>query len=93
MAKENSYLKEGEGFIEVTLSRPAKVHGADVGVLRMREPTVGDQLAADEVKGSDAAKEIAMMANLCEVSPEEIKALPLRDYKRLQAAFVRFSTD
>lgn len=91
MAEQKEYLKEGDGFIEITLSRPAKIHGAETRVLRMREPTVRDQLAASEKSGSDAAKEIALMANLCEIAPSDIEALPIRDYKRLQAAFVRFT--
>ena len=55
-----------------------------------REPTVGDQLVADEMKGSEAAKEIATLANLCQVAPDDIKRLTLKDYKRLQAAFLGF---
>lgn len=95
MAKNNrpEWLEDGEGIIDITLSRPAKVSGAETPKLRMREPTVNDQLIAEEYKGSDAQKEVMMVANLCEVSPEDIRALPLRDYKRLQTAFLRFSSD
>lgn len=90
MAKIPDYITEGEGFVDITLSRPFEVHGAKVATVRMREPTVDDQLAADGAKGSDAAKEITMMANLAEISPDDIKRLPLRDYKRLQAGFMVF---
>lgn len=78
------------GFVDVELSRPLEIDGAKVTKLRMREPTVADQLAADEYKGSDAAREILTMANLCEVAPDDIKRLTLKDYKRMQAAFLGF---
>lgn len=82
--------KTPEGFVDIELSREVEMDGAKVKALRMREPTVGDQLAADEMKGGEAAKEISVFANLCEVSPEDIKKLTLKDYKKLQAAFVGF---
>ena len=78
------------GYIDVALSRPMVIDGAQVKALRMREPTVADQLASEEMKGSDSAREIAMLANLCEVSPDDIKRLTLKDYKKLQAAFLGF---
>ena len=89
MSKTPDYIQEGEGFVDITLSRPFEVHGTKVTTVRMREPTVGDQLAADG-KGGAAAQEIAMMTNLCEVGPDDIKRLPLKDYKRLQTALLLF---
>ena len=82
--------KDNNGYIDVELSRPMTIDGAQVKALRMREPTVADQLASEEMKGSDSAREIAMLANLCEVSPDDIKRLTLKDYKKLQAAFLGF---
>jgi len=84
------YVTEGEGFADVALTRPFDLAGAPVSVIRMREPTVADQLAADAVKGSEAAKEIAFFANLAEVAPDDLKRLPLKDYRRLQVAFAGF---
>jgi hypothetical protein len=66
------------------------IDGAQINVLRMREPTVADQLASEEMQGRDSAKEIAMFANLCEISPDDIKRLTLKDYKKLQVAFMDF---
>lgn len=79
------------GFVDIELSRPLLIGGANVSALRMREPTVADQLAMEEMKGTDGAKEIGMFANLCEVTPDEIKKLSLRDYKKVQAAFLGFT--
>lgn len=78
------------GFVDVELSRPLEIDGAQVKKLRLREPTVADQLASEELKGSDSAKEIAMLSNLCEIAPDDIKRLTLKDYKKLQAAFLGF---
>lgn len=79
-----------QGYTDVELSRPISIDGADVTKLRLREPTVADQLAADEYKGGDAAKELFTMANLCQVTPDDLKKLTLRDYKKLQGAFLNF---
>lgn len=78
------------GFAEVALSRAIDIDGAAVKVLRMREPTVGDQLAIDDMKGGESVREVALLANLCEVSPEDIKRLTLKDYRALQQVFMGF---
>lgn len=77
-------------FVDVNLSRAIEIDGANIRTLRMREPTVADQLAADELKGSDAAKELMTIANLCQITPDDLKKLGLRDYKKLQEAFLGF---
>ena len=86
------YLKiNDDGSADITLSRPADIGGAKVAVLRMREPTVGDQEIAFQMSGSDAAKEISMFANLCGVAPDDVRKFPLRDYGRLQKAYSVFT--
>lgn len=89
MTKAPDYITNGDGFADITLSRPFEVHGTKVTSVRMREPTVGDKLAADG-KGSAASQEIAMLANLTEIAPDDIKRLPLKDYKRLQVGLLGF---
>lgn len=86
------YLKFNNetGHCDITLSRPLDVSGVKIAVLRMREPTVADQEIASDLPGTDASREIATFANLCEQSPDDIRKLPLKDYKRLQAAYVNF---
>lgn len=90
--KAPDFLKEGDGFVDVTLARPAKFNGIEMGVVRMREPTVADQEATQDSKESDAAREITAFANLCEASPADIRALSLRNYHRLQVAFALFTS-
>lgn len=82
--------KEQAGSVDITLSRPLDVSGAPVASLRMREPTVADQLAMDKAGGSDADKELAMIANLCMVAPSDLHKLTLRDYRKVQKAFTSF---
>lgn len=86
------YLKFNNetGHCDITLSRAIQIAGANVTVLRMREPTVADQEVASEMNASDAGREIQTFASLCEQSPDDIRRLPLKDYKRLQAAYVNF---
>lgn len=79
------------GKVQVTLSKEYEIDGAKFNYLTMREPTVGDQLAMSEIEGSDVQREIFMLGNLCMISPDQIKALSLRDYKKVQAAFLAFT--
>lgn len=91
MAKNPDWLKYGEGHADITLEgKPLNVNGAELSVIRMREPSVDDQLAMDETSGGDAAKELGMFANLCTIPPADLRKLSLRNYKRVQRAFLGF---
>ena len=76
--------------VDIELSKPITIDGAQVKALRMREPTVGDQLAVDKMGGTDAEKEIATLAALCMLKPADLHQLSLRDYKKVQAAYLGF---
>lgn len=86
----NAWLDYNDDGAHITLSKPMDIDGAKVTVLTMREPTVADQMANDSVKGGDAIKEVTMLSNLCTVTPDQLKSLTLRDYKRVQTAFMGF---
>jgi hypothetical protein len=90
MAKNPDWLKYQDGFAEITLEGSLDVNGAKLSVIRMREPNVDDQLAMDQISGGDASKELGMMANLCEIPQENLRKLSLRNYKRVQRAFLGF---
>lgn len=79
-----------DGDMDITLRRAIKIDGASVKVLRMREPTVTDQLVMEATKGDDRAKEITMFANLCSLTPGDIKLLTLHDYQRVGEGFSTF---
>jgi hypothetical protein len=84
--------ENSDGTVDIALRKALTIDGAPVKALRMREPTVADQLTADKTGGSDADKEIATFAALCMVKPSDLHALTLRDYKRVQAAYVLFAS-
>lgn len=91
MAKNPNVKLTADGTAaDITLSKPLKIGGADVTALRMREPTVGDQLVHDATTGGDAAREVGFMANLCDLAPADLNRLGLRDYRRVQEAFQLF---
>lgn len=89
--KKSPHLVEGDGFTDITLSREVDIAGAKTKVMRMREPTAGDMESFHAAKGTDASREIIVFANLCETAPDDIRALSLRDYQRLQVAFAGFT--
>jgi hypothetical protein len=78
--------------VEIELDFPIKIEGIECRRLTLRRPKVGDMLAAEEgSKGqSEQETEILAFANLCMVTPVEIRDLDLGDYKKLQKAFSGF---
>lgn len=78
--------------VEIALDYPITIEGVECSRLTLRRPKVADMLAAEEgAKGrGDIETEILTFANLCMVSPEEIRDLDLGDYKKLQKAFTGF---
>ena len=89
MTTKPNYIQEEEGINLITLSRSYD----GISQVEMREPTVQDLLSAElQSKGkSDAEQEITMFANLCEIAPDFIKKLSLKDYKRIQGAYRLFT--
>ncbi len=86
------YIKTNDdGSVTVTLASGIDMQGARVKVVTMREPTVADQIAAQEIKGTSAAQEVALIANLAQITPDEVKGMTLRDYRRVQEALVGFT--
>ena len=72
------------------LRTPLSIDGVEVSVLKMREPIVEDALAVENGKGSEAIKELNLIANLCEVSPDDLKKLNLKDYRKVQKYLMDF---
>lgn len=89
-AKPEDFVKHEDGHAIITLSRAMNVGGAPVVALKMREPLLRDQMVMQDQKGTDLEREVFLFANLCEVTPDQLKALPVRDYNRLVAAYVGF---
>lgn len=79
-----------ENSTEIPLDFPITVNGAEVKSLSMRRPKVADVRTAENFKGSEAEREIRLMANLCDVAPKDIESLDMVDYDKLQEAFKSF---
>lgn len=78
--KKPEWLSENtDGSATVTLKNGS--------IVTMREPTVGDQIATT---GSNEDRELALIGNLCSMSPEEVRALTIANYRRLQTALLGF---
>lgn len=89
--KKPDWLKyNDDSSADVTLSKPMDLAGVKVSSVRMREPTVADQETASERSGSDATREIMTFADLCQLAPDDVRKLPVRDYRRLQVAYLGF---
>lgn len=76
--------------VPISLDHPVEADGATLEGVSMRRPRVADQLAAEKAAGSDGAREVALFANLCQVSPETIRRLALSDYFEMQRVFRGF---
>lgn len=88
--KKPDYITEGDGFADITLHNSATIGGVKVTTVRMREPTVNDQLAGEAKGGSNGEQELAIFANLMDATPADVRALTLRNYKRVQTAYLGF---
>ena len=76
--------------IHIALIYPIEVDGVKTDILRLRRPKVRDMLTVESTATSDAEKEINLFANLCEVSPESLMDLDMRDYAQLQKTYQSF---
>ena len=89
--EKGKHIEYGEGKAIVTLSTPVKIDGTAVTRLTMREPTVRDEMLARKTADGDGANnEIILLANLCGLSEEDMRNVTLRNYRRLQEAFLGF---
>ena len=69
----------------ITLQYPIDTNGAPTSTLTLRRPTVGDLLSSSQGR-SDKEAEVHLLADLCGISPDDVKHLDLADYFLLQAA-------
>jgi len=69
---------------KIKLSNPVKIDGVEVYELSLRRPKVRDLIAAGKKNISESEREVNLIANLAEVSPETIQDLDLCDYMKIQ---------
>lgn len=74
----------------IELDYPVEFKGTKYTALTMRRPKVRDQLAADKVGVTQAERETALFGNLCDVPPDVIQELDMKDYGQLQERYESF---
>lgn len=74
----------------IKLFVPVTISGATYETINIRRPKVRDRLAVERIKKTDAEKEIAMIANLAEVTVDVIEELDLADYGKVQEVLQGF---
>ena len=72
------------------LTEPIKIDGVAIHELNLRTPKVRDLLIASKKDLADSEREVNLIANLAEVSPEVIQDLDLRDYLKIQSWLQNF---
>ena len=80
-----------DGSKTISLRKPITASGVTLEKLTMREPTVADQLTMAAAKGGvEGDKEVRLIGNLVGLSPQDMRLVPLYDFKTLQLAFLDF---
>ena len=74
----------------ITLNFPIEHDSLPIAQIALRRPTVGDHLAAQKSGGSDAEREIRLIANLAELPPAAIHKLDMSDYAAVQKVLAGF---
>jgi hypothetical protein len=73
----------------IPLSKTYTLANQERDYVEMREPCVRDNLNVSKIK-EEEQREITLLANLCDISTDDIEALTLSDYSRLSHAFLGF---
>ena len=69
---------------KIKLDSPVKIDGVEINELSLRKPKVRDLIVASKKNVSESEREVNLIANLAEVSPETIQELDLSDYLKIQ---------
>ena len=77
----------------IKLAHPFKnSSGALVSEVTMRLPLVKDARIAENSGGTQVEKELRMIGNLCELSPDDLDRMAMSDYTLLQKQYVDFTS-
>ncbi|RKT98848.1 phage tail assembly protein [Burkholderia sp. Nafp2/4-1b] len=79
--------------VTVTLTYPIQLNGVSCDRLTLRRPKVRDMRGAQKLAPNDPEQqELILFASLAEVAPDELEAMDLADYERVQDAYYSFRT-
>jgi hypothetical protein len=77
---------------KITLDFPITVSGVEVSHLIMRRPKVRDLMAAQKAGGSEADMGVNLVANLCEITPDDVLELDSADWDKCEAQVAAFKS-
>ena len=66
----------------IQLDYPIMANGMLIDNITIRRPLVRDLLIAERSPGGEAQKEIILLANLAEISPNDVECMDLSDYHK-----------
>jgi hypothetical protein len=75
---------------KIDLDFPITISGVEVSHLVMRRPKVRDMMAAQKAGGSEAEMGVALVANLCEITPDDVLELDSSDWDKCEAQVQAF---
>jgi hypothetical protein len=75
---------------KIKLDHPIKIDGANVNEIALRRPTVKDMRVARNSGKNDADQEVALIANLAQIAPDDVDALDIADFVKVQKALQSF---
>jgi len=77
---------------KINLDFPITVSGVEVSHLIMRRPKVRDLMAAQKTGGTEAEMGIALVANLCEITQDDVLELDSLDWDKCEAQVQAFKS-
>jgi hypothetical protein len=77
---------------KIVLDYPITVSGVEVSHLIMRRPKVRDMMAAQKAGGTEAEMGVALVANLCEITPDDVLELDSLDWDKCEAQVQAFKS-
>lgn len=86
-----STKKRPESTVKVVLAHPEMVGGVEVEHLVMRRPKVRDNIKASKAYEDQAEQGAAIIADLCEITLEELGEFDMANWKVLEAQYVDFT--
>lgn len=74
---------------EIKLQYPIEFNGQKRAVISMRRPKLRDFEAVENVT-NDIEKSVRLIANLSEITPDEVRELDMVDYRKVNAVLEDF---
>jgi hypothetical protein len=75
---------------KIEFSREYMFNGELKNHLIMREPTIGDEINAQEMARNENEMQLLMFANLCDISIDELKPIASKDGAKIAEAYQDF---